>query len=63
VRKNIREKLYSASSSVNFGNRIEEIARYYDNYKYPAPAYWGGKNVTMHTIKKVKNQFNIEIWI
>lgn len=53
VRTDIREKLYNASSSVNFKDRLEEIADYYDNWTYPMPAYLGGSKKRMMSVEKI----------
>jgi len=61
VRKNIREKLNTQSASVNFKDRIEDIAKHYDNHNGSFPAYWGGKQARYFDLKEVNNQFNIKI--
>jgi hypothetical protein len=50
VRDDIRDKLRSASASVNFRDRIEEIADYYDNWEWPMPAYLGGSKKRLHKL-------------
>lgn len=59
VRRDIRRKLFNASSSVNYKNRLEEIAEYHDNYNFPKPAYFGGKNKTFHEVERCENKFKI----
>ena len=59
VRNNIREKLYNASSSVNYKDRIEEIAEYYDNWKYPQMAYLGGSKKRLVNVVKCDTVFGV----
>ncbi len=61
VRKDIREKLNTQSASVNFKDRIEDIAKHYDKHDGVFPAYWGGKQARYFDLKEVTNQFNINI--
>lgn len=57
VRKDIRNKLYNASSSVNFKFRLEEIAIHHDNWEYPQKAYLGGSKKRLMTVEKVEDKF------
>jgi len=61
VRKDIREKLNTQSASVNFKDRIEDIAKHYDKHDGCFPAYWGGKQARYFDLKEVNNQFNIKL--
>jgi len=51
VRDDIRDKLRNASASVNFMDRVEYISKYYDEWKWPMPAYLGGKQKRIHKLK------------
>lgn len=59
VRKDIRAKLNNSSASVNFSNRIEEIARYYEHWTPGMKALLAGKEERYYDLKTVENKFKI----
>jgi hypothetical protein len=60
VRKDIRAKLINSSASVNFKDRIEEIAQHYENWQYGQKCLFAGKERRMYDVKRVDNKFNIQ---
>ena len=59
VREDIRDKLFNSSSSVNYGSRLEEIAKHHDNWKYPELAYLGGSSKRLMNVERCENLFDI----
>lgn len=59
VRKDIRAKLVNSSASVNFAARMEELARYYENWKPGMRALLAGKEERYYNLKRVDNKFKI----
>jgi len=51
IRNDIRKKLRNSSAVVNFADRVEDIAHYYDEYVEGQPAYWPGSEVRMLPVK------------
>lgn len=60
-RTDIRIKLRNSSASVNFKNRIEKIARYYDDWEIGQPAYLAGMEERYYNLKIVEDKFNIKL--
>lgn len=61
VRSDIRAKLHNSSASGNFRNRIEEIAKYHDDWSSDKPAMLAGKEKRLYNVVKTQNYFNITI--
>lgn len=61
VRKNIRTKLYNSSAYVNYEQRAENIAKYFDRWEYPEKALLGGSKEKFFDVKEVPNIFNLSI--
>lgn len=61
LRLDMRAKLQSSSANVNFSNRIEEIAQYYEKWQPGMQAMMPGKERRMYATVKVENYFNINI--
>jgi len=60
-RSDLRLKLRNSSASVNFKNRIEKIAAYYDNWTVGQPAYLAGLEERYHDVKEVEDKFNLKL--
>jgi hypothetical protein len=57
IRNDIKLKLVNSSASINFNKDIEKIVDYYNNWKYPNKALWGGLPSQFHTLKKIEKYF------
>lgn len=51
IRNDIRQKLRNSSAVVNFHERLEEIAQYYENYQDGQPAYFAGSEKRLLPVK------------
>lgn len=60
VRKDIRAKLSNSSASVNFADRIEKIAKHYENWQFGQKCLFAGKEERLYDVKRVDNKFNIQ---
>lgn len=56
IRNDIRQKLRNSSAIVNFHDRLEEIATYYENYQDGQPAYFGGSERRMLPVRVLEEK-------
>jgi len=54
IRDDIRMKLRNSSAVVNFSDRVEEIAQYFDNYVDGEPAYFGGSEIRKLPVRVIQ---------
>lgn len=59
VRKNIRVKLNNSSANTNWKNKIEYLADYYDNWKFPEKALLAGTENRFYDVIECENIFDI----
>jgi hypothetical protein len=57
VRKNLRTKLENSSALMNFKDRIDNLVKYHDEWKYPMDALMGGNPDKLYKTKKVMKLF------
>ena len=59
VRKDIRTKLFNSASAKNYGSRLEEIAKHWEQWKPGNKAYLGGSQKRLLEVEKCENIFGI----
>ncbi len=59
VRNDIRTKLNNSSANTNWKNKIEYLANYYDNWKFPDKALLAGTEDRFYDVIECENIFDI----